>query len=477
MNHAATRTPNHAALALFGGPPAIASPLPPVVTMGEDDVAAASEVIRSGVLSGYIGAPGEAFMGGARVRAFEAQAAEYFGVRHAIAVNSWTSGLVAAVGAIGIEPGDEIITTPWTMAATATAILHWCGIPVFADIDRDTFNIDPASVERQIGPRTKAVIAVDIFGQSADMAALREICRRHGLKLLGDCAQAPGAKVFDRMAGTLADIGGYSLNYHKHIHCGEGGVLVTDDARYAKRLALIRNHAEAVVQSESPADLANMLGFNFRMGEIEAAIASVQLAKLAPRVAARQRAAAQLDAGLAGLPGLKTPRVAVGNTHAYYIYGLQVDVSALGLPRARLVEALKAEGVPGLVGSYQNLHLLPMFRHKVAYGTGGFPWASPYCERTIHYGPGQCPVAEQLHAQTFLGLALGQFAHGPEPIGQVIAAFRKVWAQLDRLRPEPGAVSMPAVAEIPSLAPAPTQGMQGTQGTHGGRRLTAGATA
>ncbi|MCL4698502.1 MAG: DegT/DnrJ/EryC1/StrS family aminotransferase [Burkholderiaceae bacterium] len=468
-HRASSRAADHLPLALFGGPRAITQPLPPVQTMGEDDVAAASAVIRSGVLSGYIGAPGQAFMGGPRVRAFEAQAAEYFGVKHAIAVNSWTSGLVAAVGAIGLEPGDEVITTPWTMAATATAILHWCGIPVFADIDRDTFNIDPASVERQIGPRTRAVIAVDIFGQSADMAALRAVCAKHGLKLLGDCAQAPGAKVFDRMAGTLADIGGYSLNYHKHIHCGEGGDLVTDDDRHARRLAMIRNHAEAVVQSERPAELANMLGFNFRMGEIEAAIASVQLSKLAPRVAARQRAAAQLDAGLAGLPGLKTPRVAVGNTHAYYIYGLQIDVSALGLPRARIVEALAAEGVPGLVGSYQNLHLLPMFRHKVAYGTGGFPWASPYCDRVIHYGPGQCPVAERLHAQTFLGLALGQFAHGPEQIAQIVGAFHKVWAQLDRLRPAPGAVSMAvpgAAAVAATAAPVPMPAAS---------RLTAGA--
>jgi len=274
-------------LAIFGGTPAIPQPLPPCHGVGEDDVAAASEVIRSGVLSGYIGAPGEAFMGGARVRAFEAQCAAYFGVKHALAVNSWTSGLVCAVGAIGIEPGDEIITTPWTMAATATAILHWCGIPVFADIDRQTYNIDPACVEKLITPRTKAVIAVDIFGQSADIAALRAICDKHGLKLLGDTAQAPGAMVAtsqgQRQAGTLADIGGYSLNYHKHIHCGEGGVLVTDDPQLAKRLALIRNHAEAVVQVDDhgdPAQLANMLGFNFRLGEIEAAIAGVQLGKL-----------------------------------------------------------------------------------------------------------------------------------------------------------------------------------------------------
>jgi dTDP-4-amino-4,6-dideoxygalactose transaminase len=432
-------------LALLGGAPVIARPLPPLRTMGEDDVAAAAAVIRSDLLSGYIGAPGEAFMGGPRVRAFEDQAAEYFGVRHAVAVNSWTSGLVCAVGAIGIEPGDEIITTPWTMAATATAIVHWGGIPVFADIERETFNIDPACVEPLIGPRTKAILAVDIFGQSADMRSLREIATRHGLALLGDCAQAPGARVFGRAAGTLADIGGYSLNYHKHIHCGEGGVIVTDDERHARRLALIRNHAEAVVQSQAPAELANMIGFNFRMGEIEAAISSVQLTKLAARVAARQRAAAQLDAGLADLPGLTTPRVAVGNTHAYYIYGLQLDTRGLALPRSRLLEALKAEGVPGLVGSYQNLHLLPMYRQRIAYGTGGFPWTAG--SRAVAYGPGLCPVAEQLHGETFFGLALGQFQHGPEQTGLVVQAFRKVWAQLDALRP---------AAARAALAPAST---------------------
>ena len=431
-------------LALHGGPAAITSPLPPVASLGEDDVAAAAAVIRSGVLSGYIGAAGEAFMGGPRVRALEAQASEYFGVRHAVAVNSWTSGLICAVGAIGIEPGDEIITTPWTMAATATAILHWNGIPVFADIDRETFNIDPACVERLIGPRTRAILAVDIFGQSADMTALRGIASRHGLKLLGDCAQAPGARVFDRHAGTLADIGGYSLNYHKHIHCGEGGIIVTDDDRLARRLALIRNHAEAVVSSDKPADLANMLGFNFRLGEIEAAIASVQLGKLAPRVAARQRAAAQLDAGLHDLAGLRTPRVAVGNTHAYYIYALQIDPAQLGLPRSRLLEALRAEGVPGLVGSYQNLHLLPLFRHRLAYGTQGFPWTSPYCSRDIRYGPGLCPVAEAAHAETFIGLALGQFAHGPEQIAQIVGALRKVWSELDSLRAPSAAGAPPA---------------------------------
>ena len=414
-------------LALLGGNPVIAEPLPPYPSLGEDDVAAASAVIRSGVLSGYIGAPGAAFMGGERVRAFEQQAAEYFGVRHALTVNSWTSGLICAVGAIGLEPGDEVITTPWTMAATATAILHWAGIPVFADIDPDTYNIDPASVERLITPRTRAIIAVDIFGLPANWIALRNLADRYGLKLLGDTAQAPGARYFDQPAGTQADIGGYSLNYHKHIHCGEGGILVTNDDRLARRLALIRNHAECVVESDQPAELANMLGYNFRLGEIEAAIASVQLGHLAERVAQRRRAAARLTDGLRNLRGLALPQVPDGCTHVYYIYGMQLDGAELGVPRPALVDALRAEGVPGLIGSYQNIHCLPLFRHKVAYGTQGFPWTSPYARAGVAYGPGTCPVAERLHGETFIGIGLGQFLHYDAGIDRVIEAFHKVW--------------------------------------------------
>jgi perosamine synthetase len=421
-------------LAILGGEPVIREPLKLFNTIGEDDVAAAAEVIRSGVLSAYIGAPGPAFMGGRKVRAFEQQAASYFGVKHAIAVNSWTSGLIATVGAIGIEPGDEIITTPWTMAATSTAILHFAGIPLFADVDPITYNIDPQSVEKLISPRTKAILAVDIFGQSADMEALRRIAVSHGLNLLSDTAQAPGALYGNVYAGTLADIGGFSLNYHKHIHCGEGGIIVTNDDYYADRLSLIRNHGEVVIRSDDPKRLANMLGFNFRMGEIEAAIASVQLTKLAQRVETRQAAATRLTAGIADLPGLRPPVTVKGSTHVYYVYGLTIDPAVLGVKRTAITDALKAEGVPGIAVGYQNLHLLPMFRQRIAYGTGGFPWTSPYAGRDVTYGPGLCPVAESLHAETFFGLNLCMFEYGAADIDLVIAAFRKVWANLDALR-------------------------------------------
>jgi perosamine synthetase len=419
-------------LALHGGEPVISRPFPPYRSLGEEEIAAANRVLRSGVLSAYLGAAGTGFMGGTEVRGLEAEAAAYFGVRHAVAVNSWTSGLITAVGAIGIEPGEEVIVTPWTMAASATAIVHWNAIPVFADIDPATFTLDPRAVERAITPRTRAIMAVDIFGQSADMEALCAIASRHGLKIISDSAQAPGARYRERFAGTLADVGGYSLNYHKHIHTGEGGILVTDSDRYAERARLIRNHAEAAVESDDPAELANMIGYNFRLGELESAIAREQLRKLAAKVASRQRAAAQISAGLAGLPGLELPRVAEGCSHVYYVFGMKLDCERLGVTRAAIVAALRAEGVTGLGAGYQNIHRLPMFVHGVAYGSRGFPWrAVDGGERRA--STAACPVAERLHQRDFFYLGLCAHEYDDAQVRLLLAAFHKVWDKLAAL--------------------------------------------
>ena len=421
-------------LALHGGRPVIREPFPPYRSLGAEEIEAANRVLKTGVLSAYVGAAGEGFMGGPEVRALEAEAAAYFGVRHAIAVNSWTSGLIAAVGAIGTEPGDEIIVTPWTMAASATAIVQWNAIPVFADIDPKTFNLDPAAVEAAITPRTRAIMSVDIFGQSADMERLRDIADRHGVKLLSDTAQAPGARYKNRFAGTWADIGGFSLNYHKHIHCGEGGLLVTDDARYAERLRLIRNHGEAVIKSEDPGELCNIIGYNFRLGEMEAAIARAQLHKLADKVRSRQRAAQRIIEALAGLPGISMPEVARDCTHVYYVLGMRLELERLGVDRASLVAALRAEGVTGLGAGYQNIHRLPMFLHGIAYGKHGFPWRGADVHAGRRPSTQRCPVAERLHDEEFFYLNICAHEYTPAETDLVIAAFHKVWGNLKSLR-------------------------------------------
>lgn len=414
-------------LAIDGGTPAVSTAFAPRSTIGEEEEEAVLRVLRSGTLSGFQGTWGSDFLGGPEVRSFESAWADRFGAKHVVTVNSWTSGLIAMLGAIGIEPGDEVIVSPWTMCASATAIVHWNAIPVFADIDRATYCIDPVSVEQCISPRTRAILAVDIFGQSADMERLRDIADRHGLKLVSDTAQAPGALRNGRFAGTLADIGGFSLNYHKHIHTGEGGVIVTDDDDLADRCRLIRNHAEAVVDAAGISNLVNMVGHNFRMGEIEAAIGQCQLGKLDAQIGRRQEIAASLDAGLSGLPGLATPVVSTGNSHVYYIYGMQVDASVLGRSREWIFRALEAEGVEGLATEYVNVHLLPMYQQRLAFGSRGYPWRGGDRESAVSYCKGICPVAETLQDHDYLGFEMCTFEVDDAQTLEVIAAFEKVW--------------------------------------------------
>lgn len=425
---------DHQKLALFGGPKTIQTTFKRYNSMGDEEVEAAKRVVESGVLSRFLGAWHEDFYGGDKVREFEKACKTFFGVKHAVTVNSATSGLIAAIGAIGIEPGDEVIVSPWTMCASATAILHWNAIPVFADIEPETFNIDPKSVEASITPYTKAIVAVDIFGHPANMDALLEIAKRHGLKVISDTAQAPAALINGKYAGTLANIGSYSLNYHKHIHTGEGGFLVTDDDDIAERLRLIRNHAEAVVENSGRTDLTNMIGYNFRLGEIECAIGIEQLKKLEGLVSTRQAAASRLTRGLGGLPGLRTPVIKPNCTHAYYMYPLVLDVAQLGVTRNSIYQALEAEGVQGLAEGYVTLHLLPMYQQKTAYGSKGFPWTSDICHRDVDYSRGICPVAENLQAESYLGYQMCLNDLSDEDVDLIVAAFRKVWSNLDALK-------------------------------------------
>jgi len=410
-------------LALLGGKPVLGGPLKPYRSTGEEERLAVDAVMRSGNLSGYVGAWCDAFDGGPVVREFEARFAAMFKSRHAIAVNSNTSGMIAAMGAAGVGPGDEVIVPPTTMSASAMAPLIYGGIPVFVDIEPDTFCLDVGKVRDAITPRTRAILVVNIFGQPAALNELRALADVHGLILIEDNAQGPLATQGDRFAGTIGHIGVFSLNYHKHIHTGEGGVCCTDDERLAKRLRMIRNHGENVTEQLADGDLVNLVGFNFRITELQAAIGLAQLEKAPALVAEREEIANTFTSALADLPGIVPPVVRRDCRHVYYVWTARFEEERVGVGRDVFAQALEAEGVPASVGYVAPLYLLPLFQKRIAIGRDGFPFTLS----NRSYGKGLCPVAERMHEREFLELHVCSWAFEPDEVRAVVDAVHKVY--------------------------------------------------
>jgi perosamine synthetase len=420
-------------LAINGGKPIRTDPFPAYITTGEEEKKAVCDVIDSGVLSQYLGAWHKQFDGGTQVRLLEQEWAEYFGVKHAIAVNSNTSGLFCAVGATGVEPGQEVIVSPYSMCASATAPLVYNAIPVFADIESDYYCLDPIDVEKKITKKTRAIIVVDLFGQPYNMEAINAIALKYNLIVIEDCAQAPGASLNGKNAGILGDIGVFSLNYHKHIHSGEGGIIVTNDDDLAIKCRLIRNHAEAVVEGMEYQDLTNMIGFNYRMTEIEATIGRIQLKKLSKLNDKRFENVDYLEKRMSSFDFISMPKVRSGATHAYYSHACKFYKEKADVDRNIFIDAVRAElppfklreqeGVKLGSGYVKPLYYQPIFQKKIAYGSNGYPFS----QSSVTYNKGDCPVTEKMH---FSELFTHEFilpSMSLTDIDDVILAFEKVW--------------------------------------------------
>jgi dTDP-4-amino-4,6-dideoxygalactose transaminase len=423
-----------AKLVINGGEKIRKEKFPPYLPIGAEEFEEVKNVFESQIFSRFLGAWHEDFNGGEQVQALEKEWAKAFGVKHAISVNSATSGLYCAVGAVGTEPFDEIIVTPYSMSCSAVAPLVYNAIPVFADVESDYFCLDANSIESKITDRTRAIIVVDLFGQPYN-PEINEIAKRHNLKIIEDCAQAPYARYKNKFAGTLGDIGVYSLNYHKHIHCGEGGIIVTDDDILANKLRLIRNHAEAVVEAKGETDLKNMIGFNYRMTEIDAAITRSQLKKLPDLINERLKNVAYLESQLKHIPCFSIPKVREDCEHVYYAHALLFDESKSGVHRNKFIEAVCAELAPIILretegiklgcGYVRPIYLQPMFQKKIAFGSKGFPWSAS--GREYDYRKGICPVVEDLHYNKLVSHEYMRPGMSKKDLDDVVAAFEKVW--------------------------------------------------
>lgn len=311
-------------------------------TIGYDEALAATNVIESGILSGYVGTDP---LGGAYCRELEFEWARTFGSVHAIAVNSATSGLLAACMAIELKVGDEVIVSPYTMSATAAAPKILGANIVFADIDPEFFCIDPASVIEKITSKTKAVIATNLFGHPARLKDLRELCNSVGVYLIEDNAQGIFSRENHSYAGTIGDIGVFSLNVHKHLQVGEGGVCVTNSTELARKLREAMNHGEL---------RGGILGLNLRMTEVTAAMARAQLMKAKDIMVGRLRLAEHIsfEVTRCGLP-IQIPHVRDGCQHAFYCWA-----GKLTRPYIRLIPPFKA-------GYQRPLYELEAFKQNI----------------------------------------------------------------------------------------------------------------
>lgn len=416
-------------LAILGGEPAIPKDLQPYRSIGEAERRAVREVLDSDRLSGFYGSWCEEYWGGPKVRELEAAWAERFGTDHAVTVNSATSGILAAVGAAQVGPGDEVIVPPMTMSATVVAPLFYGAIPVFVDVENEWLCLDPDKVRKAITPKTRAILVVNYLGHPAELQELRRIADEHDICLIEDNAQAVLAQEDGRYTGTIGHIGVFSLNFHKHIHTGEGGVCVTDDEDLALRLKLIRNHGENVVEALDIEDITNLVGLNLRMTEMAAAVGVEQLKDVEKHVERRVNLADYLSAGVRDLEGIEPPTAREGCSHAYYVWALKVHGEQLGLHRDLFHKALVAEGFPCFELS-DPLYLLPHFQKRVAIGRQGYPFSLG----EPSYNRGTCPVAERLARDVVVGFEPCAYDVPEDTAKRLVEAIRKVHGHREELR-------------------------------------------
>lgn len=417
------------------------SKLKPAKTIGAEEAEVVQrvmdEAVKGRVLSGFLGRAGDGFLGGPIVKSFERQFQDYFKVKHAVSFNSATTALQAAVTALGIGPGDEVITSPFTMTATPSAALLNNAIPVFADIHPDTYCIDPVSVRKLVTPRTKAIITVNIFGGTSDMDTLRKIADEFNLKIIEDNAQAPGGTYDGKFSGTIGDIGVFSFNVHKVMQCGEGGVLVTNDDKYALRAQLVRNHGEVIVDDyhdQGATEDEFLVGNNFRLSEIHAAIAIEQMKKMPAINKQRQELADYLTEKLSAFPWIIPCHVPPNVTHVYYLYPFRFLTEKIGISRATFAKAMQAEGFPLGVGYVKPIYLYPMYQQKRMFPRSQFPFVSSEYPSDVNYSKGICPVVERMFEQELLVTTVYQPQNGRQVIDDFVDAISRIKDQVEEIK-------------------------------------------
>lgn len=358
-------------LALLGGEPVRKEPFPLYPTYGKEEEEAVLRVVRSNALCSQVGQ---------EVETFEREFAEYNSSLYGVAVSNGTTALCVALAAAGIGVGDEVIVPPYTFVATASAVVTQNAVPIFADIETDSLGLDPKEVHKKITPRTKAIIPVHMNGYPCDMDALLKIAKEHDLIVVEDCSHAHGAEYHGKKVGTLGDLGTFSFQHKKNMSLGEGGIVITSNPDYAEKMRNLRSFGH------------EMISYNYRMPELQAAIGRVRLAKLDEMNQIRRENAEVLRLGLSEIESLSPLKVRDNCNAVYYNYVIRYSEQKTGVLRSKILDAIKAEGIP-IPFSYTPLNIHPIFRNQNAFGHN-CPFKCPLYQGNVDYSNESYPVTE-----------------------------------------------------------------------------------
>ena len=404
-------------LALLGGPKTKTTPFGTGKRFGSEELTELKEALDQNTLFYWYGN---------KVKAFTKKFAEMYGTKHCVATTSGTASIHVALGAVGVGPGDEVITSPITDMGSVIGILYQNTIPVFADLDPHTYNLDPASVEAKITDRTKAIVVVHLAGNAADMDAIMDIAHRHNVRVIEDCAQSYLTRYKGRLCGSIGDIGCFSLNDFKAISAGDGGMLIMNDEDLYLRSLRFADKNYNRLPTSGPSHDVEFLAPNYRMNELTGAVGLAQLGRLEWICDRRNAFGDRLSAGIKDLPGIEIPKILDGCRSTYWFYMLRIDEAKAGADRDQFADALTAEGIPCSKGYIPTcVYSNEMFSHRNIYDGTKCPLECPlYVTHKPDYHVGLCPNAEAI-LQTAIRLNVNEF-YTAQDADEVVRAIRKV---------------------------------------------------
>jgi len=447
---------NKQKLVIFGGKPVRTNEFRSRPFITEDAIGRVVSLMREGRLTRFIGSPVHgtneiiglksseienldydfSVLGGKSVRKFENEWSKIHHVDYAVAVNSATSGLTAAILALDIEPGDEVICSPFSFTASATSIIAANTIPVFVDIDIDTFCLSPISAEKAVSHHTKAIMPIHWNSNAGELDSIISLAKTKGLKVVEDASQSPGMIYKGKYLGSHGDVGVFSLNEPKNIMTGEGGMIVSNDKDIAVKCRLIRNHGESIVDDNSPIEmLTNCVGYNFRMLEILAEIGSDQLKHIDYLNNIRKENYTYLSKKLVSQFGDFIIPQSITHLESYFPYtaGFRWISHKSKIHRNIVAEILRSEGIPVATGISRLMSDNPMFQKQIAFGRGHFPFSYNNNKIKRDYSIPDMPNARRLQDKEYLGFFQVGWPNTIEDMDDIIKGFKKIFFNKNQL--------------------------------------------